>query len=141
MTSTIWFRAAAVLLLIFALGHTVGFLRFVPPSTEGRAVLDAMRSVHFSVGRSSFSYGGFYVGFGLYVTAYLLFSAVLAWQLGGFVTTAPAVVRPIGALLVFVQIVGLVLSWMYFSAAPAAFSALVTLCLGVGTWLAGTAPR
>jgi hypothetical protein len=39
--------------------------------------------VHFSFGGGTFSYGGFYVGFGLFVTAYLLFSALLAWQLGG----------------------------------------------------------
>ena len=77
MKPSLWFRIAAVLLFFFALGHTVGFLRFRPATADGRAVLDAMNSVHFRVGSGSFSYGGFYVGFGLFVTSYLLFSCSL----------------------------------------------------------------
>jgi hypothetical protein len=135
MTSTMFYRASAVLLLLFAVGHTVGFLRFVPPTAEGVAVRDAMNNVRFSAGRSTFTYGGFYVGFGLYISAYLLFSAVLAWQLGAFAGVSPQVVRSIGWAFFAVQIVSLALSWKYFSAPPAVFSALVALCLGAGAWL------
>jgi hypothetical protein len=63
--------------------HTFGFLAFKPPTAEGTAVLDAMNSVHFSVGGQRISsYGGFYRGFGLSLSAAQLFSAFLAWQLG-----------------------------------------------------------
>lgn len=141
MTSTVFYRAAAILFVLFAAGHTVGFLRFAPPTAEAVAVRDAMNTVRFSVGRSSFSYGGFYIGFGLYVSAYLLFSAALAWILGGVANTAPDVVRAIGWMFFAVQLAGLALSWMYFSAAPAVFSALVALCLGAGVWLLRASPR
>src|SRR5437867_4443896 len=56
MTATRLFRIAAVLLVIFALGHTAGFLNFKPPTKEGFAVLNAMNSVRFQVGGTSFSY-------------------------------------------------------------------------------------
>lgn len=135
MTSTLSYRIAAVLLVLFALGHTIGFLRFTPPTAEGQAVRSAMNTVHFSVGSSTFSYGGFYVGFGLYISAYLLFSAVLAWQLGAFANIAPEVVRAIGWMFFAVQVVSLALSWKYFSIVPAIFSALVALSVGAGVWL------
>jgi len=89
MKATLLFRIAAVLLLLFATGHTIGFLSFTPPTPEGVAVRDAMSNVHFQVRNNSLSYGGFYRGFGLFVTAYLLFSAFLAWQLGSLVVTYP----------------------------------------------------
>jgi hypothetical protein len=82
MKPTVLYRIASVLLILFAVGHTVGFLTFKAPSPEARAVWDAMNNVHFHVRSGSFSYGGFYIGFGLFVTAYMLFSAFLAWHLG-----------------------------------------------------------
>jgi hypothetical protein len=78
MNATLLYRIASALLVLFAVGHTIGFLRLKPPTPEAAAVYDAMHKVHFQVGGSSFSYGGFYIGFGLFVTAYLLFSAYLA---------------------------------------------------------------
>jgi hypothetical protein len=141
MTSTVVYRTAAVLFVLFALGHTVGFLHFKPPTPEALAVRDAMATVRFTVGRSTFRYGGFYVGFGLYVSAYLIFSAVLAWQLGALTISAPEAVRAIGWAFFAVQLVSVALSLMYFSAAPATFSALIAICLGVAAWLARTPSR
>lgn len=129
--SAIWsFRTAAILLVLFAAGHTVGFLSFTPPTAEGRAVLDAMNKVRFDVNGASFTYGGFYKGFGLFVTAYLLFSAVLAWQLSGFASRHKDVAAALGWTFCGVQVASLALSWIYFSAAPAIFSGLVAGCLG-----------
>ncbi len=118
------YKISAVLLVFFALGHTIGFLRFKPPTAEAIAVRQAMTNVHFQVKGSDFSYAGFYEGFGLFVTAYLLFSAFLAWHL------AKRPDRTIGWAFCAVQIASLVLSWMYFSVAPAAFSAVIAACLG-----------
>lgn len=42
---------------------------------------NAINSGAFEFKGSNYSYGGFYKGFGLTVTAYLLFSAALAWRL------------------------------------------------------------
>jgi hypothetical protein len=82
MSATVLYRVSAVILLLFAAGHTLGFLTFKPPSAEGLAVREAMNSVPLQVGGQTFTYGGFYRGFGLFVSTYLLFCAYLAWHLG-----------------------------------------------------------
>ncbi|HEY7292090.1 MAG TPA: hypothetical protein VH583_19800 [Vicinamibacterales bacterium] len=134
MKTATLYRAAAILFVLFAAGHTVGFLEFRPNSPEGLAVRDAMNSVHFSVRGAEFSYGGFYVGFGLFVTAYLLFSAVLAWQLGTLARSRTPGLDGIAWSFFAVQIASLILSWVFFSAPPGIFSGLVAVCLGIAAW-------
>lgn len=129
------YRIASVLLVLFAAGHTFGFLKFKPATAEGLAVRDAMNNVHFQVGGSTFSYGGFYTGFGLYISLYLLFSAFLAWHLGTVASKSPQAIGALGWVFCAVQVVSLVLSWKYFSAPPAVFSAVIAICLGWAAWL------
>jgi hypothetical protein len=139
MKATWLYRIAAVLLLLFAAGHTFGFLNFRPPTAEGEAVFESMNAVHFQVKHGTYSYGGWYRGFGLFVSVYLLFSAFLAWHLGGLARKLPQAIGGLGWAFLVTQVVSLVLSWMYFSAIPAAFSALVAVCLGRAAWLVGPA--
>jgi hypothetical protein len=70
------------------------------------------------------------VGFGLYVTAYLLFSALLAWHLGELATRSPEAIGILGWLLCGLQVTSVVLSVTYFSTAPALLSAILAACLG-----------
>ena len=140
MNATLLYRVAAVLLVLFAAGHTFGFLGFKPASAEGLAVREAMESVQFDFKGSSYSYGMFYRGFGLMVTAYLLFSAFLAWHLSG---VAAAQARSIGALgwaFAAVQLACLVLSIKYFFPLPALISGALVACLTAAAWLARVAP-
>ena len=65
--------------------------------------------------RRDYSYGGFYEGFGLYISVYLLFSAILAWQLGNIAAASPHVIGMIGWTFFGVQVVGLALSCIYFA--------------------------
>lgn len=130
MSARLLYRISAVLFVLFAAGHTFGFLNFKPPTAEGLAVRDAMMNVHFQVGHASFSYGGFYVGFGLYVTAYMLFSAFLAAHLSGLAGSAPRAVGGLGWIFCGVQVASLILSAIYFSVAPAIFSGMLAACLG-----------
>ena len=136
MNATILYRIASVLLILFAVGHTVGFLKFIPPSVEGQAVRDAMNNVRFQVGRNSVSYGGFYNGFGLFATAYLLFAAFLAWYLGDLARSHPEAIGPLGWSFFVLHVVSMVLSWIYFLAPPVILSALVAICTGWAAWLA-----
>ena len=135
MSATLLFRIAAVLLVLFAAGHTYGFLRFQPPSDAGIAVHDAMKTVTFSVMGKDYTYDGFYKGFGLYISAYLLFSAFLAWHLGSLAASAPGSIGMLGWAFFALQLAGLVLSWVYFFPPPVVFSALVTICIGWACWL------
>ena len=130
MSARTLYRSASVLFVLFAVGHTFGFLRFRPPSPEALAVREAMTNVHFQVGHATFTYGGFYTGFGLYITLYMLFSAVLAWQLGDMAMNAPQSVKTLGWTFFGVQIAGLILSLAYFSVGPALLSGVVAACLG-----------
>ncbi len=132
--STILYRIAAVLFVLFAAGHTFGFLKFKPPTPEGIAVRDAMKNVHFHVGSRDYSYGGFYDGFGLYISVYLLFSAFLAWQLGNLAASNPHVIGATGWAFFAVQMIGLGLSFVYFAPVTAILSGIVALCLGLAAW-------
>jgi len=135
MTATPLYRTAAVVLVLFAAGHTAGFLTFRPSSTQGLAVWESMNSVHFEFAGSTYSYAGFYTGFGLTVTAYMLFSAFLAWQLGTLAARQP---RAIGALawgFAAVQLACLVLSVLYFFLVPILFSVAFVVCLLWAAWL------
>jgi hypothetical protein len=158
MSATLLYRIAAVLFVLFAAGHTAGFLLFRPPSPEGAAVLDAMNNVHFGAHGAAYTYGGFYRGFGLFVTGYMLFSAVLAWQLGAMARArgaagaaagegtgdgtmasarrpaATGMLAAVGWALCTVQVADVVLGGMYFSVAQMAFPAVLALCLGGAAW-------
>jgi len=135
MTATSLFRIAAVLLLLFALGHTVGFLKFRPPTPQGEVVRQGMNDVHFEVRGKTYSYGGFYVGFGLFNTLFLVFAAVLAWHLGSLASQAPQAIGPIGWALCVVMVGSLVLCWAWFNNIAMAFSAVLVICLGWASWL------
>jgi hypothetical protein len=131
MTARLLYRLTAALFVIFALGHTYGFLSLRAPSPEGAAVRDAMDRVHFL---SGLSWGGFYVMFGLDISLYLLFSAVVAWSLGDFAERAPGVARLLAWSFLAVQLGGLVLALLYVQGAPVIFSVIMTACVGVAIW-------
>lgn len=134
--ATLFYRIASVLFILFAAGHTFGFLAFKPISPEGLAVRDAMQNVHFQVKGSSFTYAQFYTGFGLYATVYLLFSAFLAWHLGNLAGTTPQAIGSLAWVFAAVQVASLILSWRYFLLPPVILSALVAACLAWAGWLA-----
>ena len=56
MRATLLYRIASVSFVLFAAGHTFGFLNFKPPTAEGMALRDAMNNVHFG---ANLSYGPF----------------------------------------------------------------------------------
>ena len=142
MRARVWFRAAAVLLLLFAVGHTIGFLTFRAPTDAGRAVFDAMNTVRFADAHGSYSYGEFYRGFGLWITVSQVFVGFLAWRLGAMAGRGSAgEVKMIGWALVAVQVIGLALSARYFSLPPVIFSAVVAVCLVVGLSRAAPLPE
>jgi hypothetical protein len=131
MKAKIWYRVAAVMLVLFAAGHTMGF-RQVDPKWGADAVVAAMKSVHFDVEGFNRNYWGFYTGFGFFVTILELFLAVLTWQMAGL---APEVLGRMGLVawgLVACFGAVTVLSWKYFFMTPVIFSVVITVCLIVG---------
>jgi hypothetical protein len=125
MKATLLYRVASVVFLLFAAGHTFGFLKFKPLSAEGLAVRDGMKNVFFSVGSRQFSYDGFYTGSGFYITGYLIFSAFLSWHMGELATSAPQAIGSLGWSFAALEAVGLVRSWICFFPLTAVFAAVV----------------
>jgi hypothetical protein len=124
------YRIAAIVLVLFAAGHTAGFLRFKPPNVAGLAVHDAMHAVHFQLDGRGYTYEDFYKGFGLFVTAEMLFAAFVAWHLGAHPGN-----RALGWALTALQLASLVLSVMYFFPVTWIFSAVILVCVGWAAWL------
>src|SRR5271167_5209736 len=132
MKASLFYRIAAVLLLLFDAGHTSGF----PWSDPQWGVdLGPMRSTHFYILGFSRTYWDFYVGFGLTVSVFLLLAVVLAWQLGSLPPESLALMRGTAwaFALCFAGIT--VLSWKYFFIIPIVFSTVTTLCLTAAAWL------
>jgi hypothetical protein len=130
MTTGALYRTATIVFLVFAAGHTLGFLSFTPPTHEGIAVRDAMNSVHFMVAGTNLSYGGFYRGFGLSATVSMLFEAFLAWQLAAIARLAPRLAASLTWALCAVQATGFGLSCLYFALPPAFLSRGLAVLLG-----------
>ena len=137
MSATVLYRIAAIVFILFALGHTYGFLSLRAPSAEARAVFDAMNTVHFEVGGHSFSYGGFYRGFGLSCTVSMLLSAFLSWHLGELARSARASIGLLGWVFFAAQVAGGVLSFLYFGLPPMVLSALVAAIVGLAALRTG----
>jgi hypothetical protein len=80
------------------------------------------------------TYWNFYVGFGLFVSVFLLLAAIFAWQLSSLPAETLRLVRSSAWALSVCFAAVTVLSWMYFFTIPIAFSGVITVCLIVATW-------
>jgi hypothetical protein len=134
MRASVFYRIAAVLLLLFAVGHTLGF-RQSDPQWGVDALLGSMRSVHFDAQGFTRTYWDFFSAFGLFFSVFLLFAAVLAWLLGGLPAETLARVRSIAWALAICFVAVTTLSWRYAFTTPIVFSTLITLCLTAAAWL------
>src|SRR5690349_3404635 len=81
MKPSLLYRIASILLILFAVGHTLGF-RQVDPKWGIGSLIQSMRSIHFNANGSERTYWDFFVGFGLFVTALMVLASLIAWQLG-----------------------------------------------------------
>jgi hypothetical protein len=134
MKTSLLYRIAAVLLVVFAIGHTLGFRQNNPEWGAG-SVIESMRSVHFDAQGFSRTYWDFFSAFGLFFSVFLLFAAVLAWQLGGFPAETLARMRRTAWALAVCFAAVTALSWKYAFTTPIVFSTVITMCLVAAAWL------
>jgi hypothetical protein len=134
MSASLLYRIAAILLLLFAAGHTFGF-RQVDPKWGVDATVQSMKSIHFDANGSDRTYWDFFEGFGLFVTVLMVFAAVAAWQFAGLPAATLASMRMAawGFAICFAAVA--YLSWRYFFMIPVAFSLAIFLCLTAAAWL------
>jgi hypothetical protein len=129
------FRIAAYLLAILFLGHTGGGMlaqKSLGPASD--AVFAAMKLVHFNFNGADASWYGFWFGFGLTVSAYALFSVVVAWQLDKVAPDRWSSVSTIAWTFAATQLVNAILSWKYFFLGPTLFSLGAAVLIALGTY-------
>jgi hypothetical protein len=134
LSASLLYKASAVLLILFALGHTLGF-RKVDPKWNAEGVVSGMRRVTFDVQGFRRSYWDFYAGFGFFVSVLLVFAAVLAWQLGSMPREALAAIPGIRWSFAICFVVTTAFTWRYFFIAPGVLSSLAALGLVAAAWM------
>jgi len=136
------FRIAAYLLAVLFLGHTGGgMLAQKSLGSASDAVFATMKAVHFTFNGADATWYGFWFGFGLTVSVYTLFSAVVAWQLDKVTPDRWSSVSAIAWTLAAAQLASAVLSWKYFFVAPTLFSLGAALLIALGAYRKGRLRR
>lgn len=133
--TAILYRAAAILLLLFAALHTFGFQQ-VDPQWRVDSVVSSMRSVHFDLIGTSRSYWELFVGFGLLFSVFLVFIAILAWQMSRLPPQMLTQMRGTAWALVICFAAVTIVNLRYAFLFPIGFSVLVLLCLAGAAWTA-----
>jgi hypothetical protein len=128
------FRIAAYLTLLFCAGHTVGGMlgqKSLGPASD--TVFAAMKATHFQFNGADCTWYGFWYGFGLTVSAFLLLGAVTALVLDRVTPEAWPQVRVLAWALIAAMAFNAVMAWRYFFAGPTVFSVVIASLLVVGT--------
>ncbi len=92
MKASLLYRVSSILLVLFAIGHTLGF-RQIDPTWGVDSLVQYMKSIHFNANGANRTYWEFFVGFGLFVTVLMLFASIIAWQFGGLPSEVLAAMR------------------------------------------------
>jgi hypothetical protein len=140
MMASMFYRIAAVLLLFFAVGHTLGF-RQSDPTWGVDTLLGSMHSIHFEVQGFSRTYWDLFVAAGFSVGVFFLFAAILAWQLGGLPAATLALMRGTVWAFALCFAVITVVSWRHLFILPIVFSVTITVCLTAAAWLSAEPTR
>jgi len=134
MKASLIYRVAAVLLLLFAIGHTLGF-RQSDPQWGVDALLASMRSIHFDVQGFHRTYWDLFEAAGFSVGIFYVFAAILAWQLGGLPAETLARMRGIAWTFAICFAALTFVSWRYLFILPIVFAGGITVCLLAAAWL------
>jgi hypothetical protein len=137
MTPVLLLRIAAIIGLLFVVGHTLG----APwtPATAGslQAVVESMKTLHFAAMGSQRSYFDFYTGFGWSLSIFMLALALILWQLA---TLAKADARRLRGLMLSLALAYLAeaaVAWKFLFAVPMLMSAVEAACIAAAWVLAG----
>jgi len=128
MKATRLYRIASVLLFVVAVGNTYGLLNFWH-------VAAPMPPVRFPIGHADFSYAQVVLGYQVFCSMCILFAAYLAWHLAARARTTPRAIGASGWILFTYQILGVCISWMFFSGVVWLLALVIAVCIGWAPWL------
>jgi hypothetical protein len=129
------FRIASYLLVLFCTLHTVGgMLAQNSLGLAADAVFEGMKRVHFDFNGSDATWYGFWFGFGITTSIFLLLSGMIAWQLDAVPPESWRPVGPIAWALFAAHVANTIISWKYFFSGPAVFGVLISLLIAAGAY-------
>ena len=127
MKAKLLLRIAAVVMLLHALGHTMGIVSgHKAPNTAVAQVMSGMQANHFNFMGRQCSLAGFYNGYGLSIILMLLFVSTLLWLLSA--SPVKSLLLPTGLFLLGLAVV----EFIYFFP----FAAVFSLAAGTSTLMA-----
>jgi hypothetical protein len=131
-----FYKAASVLLLLFAAAHTFGFSQ-TDPQWGVDSYLAKLKSTPFRIVGSERTFWDLFLATGYSVGIFYLLAAILAWQLGRLSDANLRAMRLLawGFALAFAG--EALISWLYLFVIPLAFSVVIALCLAAAAWLSG----
>jgi hypothetical protein len=97
-----------------------------------------MRSTHFDAQGFSRTYWEFFSAFGVFFSVFLLFAAVLAWELGGLPAEIFARRTAWALAICFAAVTALSLRYAFTT--PIVFSTMITMCLIAAAWHSAKKP-
>jgi hypothetical protein len=131
MKATVLYRIASVLLFLAGAANGYFVSRF-------RQLSEPIAGMHLPVGHSGFTYAQLVIALELFCSLCVLFAAYLAWYLGALAQRTPQAVGALGWVLFAFQMVGLYISWIFFSGFVLVLSAVIAICIAWATWLVGS---
>lgn len=129
MNASILLRVAAVLTLLYALGHLSGYPWTPGESAEAAGVVEAMQRTRFDAMGANRTYWDFYIGFGLIIGLSMIAEAIALWFLAPIAGSDARPIRPIIAVFALAYAGNAYLSWNYFFTIPVVFAVAIVLTL------------
>lgn len=124
--SSLSLKITAVLILLFAMAHTLGYPWVGRMSAENVAklmeVFDSTKTVTQGFART---YGDTHVGFGLYIALFFVVQAIVTWRLAESAASDIALARFVTALFAIQYAGTVLLDFFYFFWGPIIFSAFI----------------
>jgi hypothetical protein len=127
MKQKILLRAAAVLMLLHTIGHSMAAFTWKDaPNSAVRQVIDGMLANHYDFMGRQVSMGDFYMGFIIIMIGVLLLISVVLWLLSN--DTVGALSGQLRTVLAIFLLVLAVIEYIYFFPLPAVLSLLAGIC-------------
>jgi hypothetical protein len=129
MNASVFLRIAAALILLFGVGHSLGY-PWVGNVTEAQqtALMNAIQANAAVTMGFMRSYADFHVGFGWFISIFFLVQAIVVWRLASLLGAQPAMVKFFSGLFAVQYLATLVLDYYFFFWAPIISAALVAAC-------------
>jgi hypothetical protein len=122
-------RIASIVVLLFGIGHSIGYPWVGDVSAQQFDQISAVRSITAVTQGFLRSYWDFHVGFGITISLLFLAQAIIFWQLGALARHEPKSARFVAAVFGAFYGACTAVNFMFLFWAPIICSAGLSVCL------------